>query len=100
MLAALASASGLAQQPAATADPAASALPYRPLSLDYEPYSEQKLMPWREANDNVGRIGGWRVYAREARQPAATSPEPAPSSAPSSVAPASKDPHAGHHREQ
>ena len=25
--------------------------------------------PWREANDTVNRIGGWRVYAREAQQP-------------------------------
>lgn len=23
---------------------------------------------WREANDSVARIGGWRVYAREAQQ--------------------------------
>lgn len=26
-------------------------------------------MAWREANDNVARIGGWRAYAREASQP-------------------------------
>lgn len=37
------------------------------------------LSPWREANDRVGSIGGWRVYAREAQQPAATAvPSPAP----------------------
>ena len=30
---------------------------------------------WREANDTVARIGGWRVYAREAQKP---DPDPAP----------------------
>ena len=29
---------------------------------------DDKPVSWREANDNVARIGGWRVYAREARQ--------------------------------
>jgi hypothetical protein len=44
---------------------------YRPLSDESEP------VPWREANDRVGRIGGWRAYAREASRP-----EPAASEAP------------------
>lgn len=35
----------------------------------YQPYTEQKIAPWKEANDNVGQIGGWREYAREASQP-------------------------------
>jgi hypothetical protein len=30
---------------------------------------ERKPLSWREANDSVARIGGWRVYAREAQQP-------------------------------
>ena len=30
---------------------------------------DDKPVPWREANDVVTRIGGWRVYAREAQQP-------------------------------
>jgi len=42
---------------------------------------------WREANDTVGRIGGWRAYAREAQAgatpaPAASSPPATPASAP------------------
>lgn len=39
---------------------------------------EPALRDWREAHDNVARIGGWRAYAREAAasQPAAL-PEPA-----------------------
>jgi hypothetical protein len=34
-------------------------------------------LPWREANDAVERIGGWRAYAREASAapaPAASAP--------------------------
>jgi hypothetical protein len=45
---------------------------------------------WREANDTVTRIGGWRVYAREARQPA--SDPKAPSAAAAAQAPATASP--------
>lgn len=45
----------------------------------YRKFSEEKPIAWREANDTVGRIGGWRTYAREARQP---EPATAPASAP------------------
>lgn len=35
---------------------------------------------WREVNDTVARIGGWRVYLREAQQPQQQQqPDPAPS---------------------
>jgi hypothetical protein len=37
----------------------------------YRGLSEGKVMSWKETNDNVGRIGGWRVYAKEAQQPEA-----------------------------
>lgn len=30
--------------------------------------AEGKAIAWRDANDTVARIGGWRTYAREARQ--------------------------------
>ncbi len=75
---------------------------------------DDKPVAWREANDAVARIGGWRVYAREAQQPEPavagkpslpalapsqepaqpTAPAPAPASAPAAkpVPPA----HAGH----
>jgi hypothetical protein len=36
---------------------------------------------WREANDTVGRIGGWRAYAREVQAGAGTAPA-TPASAP------------------
>ncbi len=35
----------------------------------YKPYTDEKTGNWVEANDTVGKIGGWRVYAKEARQP-------------------------------
>jgi hypothetical protein len=49
---------------------------------EYVPYSEQGIESWREANDRVGEIGGWRVYAREAQQTRAQDkPEASPSHA-------------------
>lgn len=55
----------------------------------YQAYADQQVQSWREANDRVGQIGGWRAYAKEAR-----SGQPAPAKG---VAPAS-DPHADHHQ--
>lgn len=50
----------------------------------YRSAGDVKVGSWREANDMVARIGGWRVYAREATQPeAATAPAPAASQPPS-----------------
>ena len=51
---------------------------------------DDKPVAWREANDAVARIGGWRVYAREAQQPdtaasekpATPAQDPTPASAP------------------
>jgi hypothetical protein len=37
---------------------------------------------WREVNDTVTRIGGWRAYAREASQSEAPVPAPAAASSP------------------
>lgn len=92
-----------AQQQAPTEPPPrneVASVPFRSISEDYEPYSDQKLIPWREANDNVGRIGGWREYAREARQPVSGG-DPAGAAAagaPARAASEAKDPHAGHGR--
>jgi hypothetical protein len=38
--------------------------------------SDDKPISWRDANDSVARIGGWRVYAREAQQAPAATQEP------------------------
>lgn len=50
---------------------------------------DDKPVPWREANDTVARIGGWRVYAREAQQAEAAA-------APASSGAARPMPHHGH----
>ena len=35
---------------------------------DYRPLGEDKNTAWKDANDTVGKIGGWRAYAREAAE--------------------------------
>ena len=52
---------------------------------DYKPLGEDKAIPWKAANDEVGRIGGWRAYAKEA-QDAAASVKPATPVAPATPA--------------
>jgi hypothetical protein len=64
----------------------------------YRGHADVTLTPWKEANDNVGRIGGWRSYAREAAQAEASDAAPA-ASAPagaSAPAPAGRGGHANH----
>jgi len=53
------------------ADPVAAVPPatYRSAFAGYKALGETPLTNWREANDEVGRIGGWRAYLREAQQP-------------------------------
>ena len=75
-------------QPAAKAarpdplDPKASvpALSYESSFLRYRLLGDEKPLSWRDANDTVTRIGGWRAYAREAQQPdpASAAPPAAP----------------------
>lgn len=62
--------------PAARVPPAA----YRSTLADYRRHAEQPVGSWKEVNETVNRVGGWRVYAREASQPdaAASAPKPAP----------------------
>ncbi len=58
----LAAAAALAQQaPLAPIE-------YRSALQGYQPYSEEKTLPWKGANETVGQIGGWREYAREAAE--------------------------------
>lgn len=49
----------------------------------YRRLGDDKRIDWKEANEAVNRIGGWRAYAREAQQP-----EPAPTAPASRTAPA------------
>ncbi len=64
----------------------------------YQPFAEAPLTPWRESNDTVGRIGGWRAYAREAQDAdAAGSARTAPAVIPgTAVPPVKPSPATGH----
>jgi hypothetical protein len=52
-------------------DPRATvpALRYESALAPYRRLDDGKALSWRDANDAVARIGGWRVYTREAQQP-------------------------------
>jgi hypothetical protein len=52
----------------------------------YRPFSDEKQIPWKEANETVRQVGGWRAYAKEA---AAPTPDKSDS-----------DPHRAHHAPQ
>jgi len=85
---------------AARPDPLDPAAPVPPLThasaLTAAPsLSETPVGSWREANDTVNRIGGWRAYAREAKPP--ESPPPAATGTPAAVAPAKPAAGHGHH---
>lgn len=55
---------------------------YRSAFVPSRSAGAEQPITWREANDTVTRIGGWRTYAREAH-----APEPAPTaSAPAASA--------------
>lgn len=34
----------------------------------YQGWRDEPLQDWREANDRVGEIGGWRTYLRESQE--------------------------------
>lgn len=57
----------------------------------YRPYQEDEVRAWPSVNDEVGRIGGWRAYAREAMQGHAANAAPTPAGEAARV-----DPHTGH----
>ena len=106
-----------AQQPALSPD---YRLDFRSAFDGYRAFADETVAPWRDTNDLVGRIGGWRVYAREGadasppaapsdRKPPSTelapsdrkspSTEPLPSDrkpASTQPMPRATDPHAGH----
>ena len=74
-IAATASAQTMAPLPPA-ADPAnaQAAVPpamHRSAFAGYRRHAEPAPIGWKEANDTVARIGGWRAYAREAAEPSA-----------------------------
>lgn len=62
------------------AETAVPTLVYQSAFTQYRPLGEERPISWREANDTVTRVGGWRAYAREAQQP-----ESGPAANPGSV---------------
>lgn len=51
------------------AEPASFQLQYFSVFTRYQYFRDQPLLSWQETNDNVGKIGGWRFYARDAMPP-------------------------------
>jgi hypothetical protein len=62
--------------PAASAITQANTTPYRSAFESYQPFAEEKILPWKEANDTVRAIGGWRAYTKEANEEAGASRAP------------------------
>lgn len=74
---------------ALNAEASAQPASYRSAFENYRRFEATEIASWREANEEVARIGGWKAYAKEAQSGANQSAEGA-------VTPAT-DPHAGHH---
>lgn len=60
---------------------------YKSPFKDYRPLGDDQRIPWKAANDEVGKIGGWRVYLREAQEGSKAAPEVAPAATPAPSAP-------------
>lgn len=79
---------GAATALASPSDPSDPATPVPALRHDsttarHRPLAEPQVAPWQSSNDTVGRIGGWRAYAREAHDRASAPPSASSSPAPS-----------------
>lgn len=72
-------------QPAPASSPPPS-LSFRSAMEGYQPFADEKAIPWKEANDTVHQRGGWRGYAKEASEEGGAQAAPATDT----------DPHAGH----
>ncbi|MBP7517054.1 MAG: hypothetical protein KA768_04415 [Desulfobulbus sp.] len=44
-------------------------LSYNSIFTQYHTFRDEAISSWPEANDTVGRIGGWRSYLEEAAEP-------------------------------
>lgn len=71
----------------------------------YRTFADQPVIAWREANDLVGRIGGWQAYARESQgivggNQAGAPPMPSPLPAPAPAKPGEPPPASHSHGKQ
>lgn len=63
-----------------------SSLRFESVFDGYQSYRHQSVAPWKESNERVGEVGGWRAYAREAAEPEGS--EAPPRSGPDASRPA------------
>lgn len=77
-----------------------SPLYFRSTYTHYQKFSETPILSWREANDAVEKIGGWRFYAKEVTLPDAADASTDHKNRPQVKEPAkpstSTTPHSGH----
>jgi hypothetical protein len=66
--------------PASRAAQGPATAAYRSTFESYQQFTEEQVLPWKKANDSVGKIGGWRAYAKEAHEAAAKDEQQAPTS--------------------
>ena len=57
--------------PSASQTPASQPGAYRSAFEAYKPYTDETTGDWKALNATTAKVGGWRVYAKEARQPQA-----------------------------
>ena len=69
-------------QTAADAQATIPKLSYRSPFAAYQADKIEKTGAWRDVNDRVGSIGGWRFYAREAQPATSTLSAPVEQSSP------------------
>jgi hypothetical protein len=55
----------------ANAEAHVEAIIYRSTFTGYRSLRDEPVATWKVSNDLTAKIGGWRVYAREAQQPEA-----------------------------
>lgn len=53
-------------------------LEYQSSFSTYQSYTDQPIISWRNANDTVGKIGGWRSYAKEVQHSQSDVPKAKP----------------------
>lgn len=88
----LAASLATAQAGAQTSADAPAPPAYRSALEGYQIYTDEKIVSWKEANDNAGRIGGWREYAKEASESQAPAAAAQPNSSAAPVKPAKEQP--------
>ena len=95
MAAALAAAAQPAPAPAPRAEEAATRAPttlsYKSALEGYRPFTDDKPIPWKEANETVRQRGGWKAYAEETAGGGASEAPAAHQGHPMPMPPANKE---------